>query len=128
MVNARQRTKEHGQFLYIAGIYAKFRSAKSESLDQQRTLQGKDQQQSFTQNVMRSYASFLLRPRVKAVVLVVFSVLFGLCVHRTTLMTQSFNVEDYVPDDSYTKTFFSTRKSTSSSNAIPLSVLNVNRL
>lgn len=55
--------------------------------------------------IMRWYARQLLRPTVRIIVLVVFTVLFGLCVWSTTQLTQEFNVEDYVPEDSYTQPF-----------------------
>ena len=113
MIRARQKAKKQGEYLYIANIYAKMRST-IPSEERQRVTRQSNQQTDdviFTQRIMRWYAKQLLRPTVKAFVLVVFAGLTAWTVWRTTLLKQAFNVEDYVPEDSYTKTFFSSRRS-----------------
>lgn len=50
---------------------------------------------------MDSYAEFLLRPHIKAVVLALFAALLALCAWSTSLMIQEFTLIDIMPDDSY---------------------------
>lgn len=109
MIRARQTAKKQGEYLYIGNIYAKMRSVLPEEEARRATNQNGDEL-IFTQRIMRWYANQLLRPKVKLFVLVLFGGLTAWTVWRTTLLTQAFNVEDYVPDDSYTRTFFSSRK------------------
>lgn len=50
------------------------------------------------------YADRLLKPTSKVIVLVVFALYFAGTVYSTTLLRQDFNVEDYIPEDSYMAT------------------------
>jgi len=59
------------------------------------------------QRVMLWYSEFLMRPRVKIAVLVIFASFFGLCCYSATLMEQHFNVADYMAPDSYLYNVFS---------------------
>lgn len=104
MIDARESAKKQGDVILIGNIYARMRIPNTPPIDNDN-----EEDLIFTQRIMRWYASQLLRPKVKILVLVVFAGLFGWSVWRTTLLTQAFNVEDYVPADSYTKTFFSSR-------------------
>ena len=112
MIHARQTAKKQGEYLYIANIYAKMRSTiPNKEANQRRKERNKNGDELiFTQRIMRWYANQLLRPTSKAFVLVLFTGLTAWTVWRTTLLTQAFNVADYVPEDSYTRTFFSSRK------------------
>ncbi|CAB9507719.1 Pick C1-like protein 1 [Seminavis robusta] len=56
---------------------------------------------SIPERIMSTYAEILLRPHMKALVLVLFGALFGCCAYSATLLTQEFKVGDFVPDDSY---------------------------
>ncbi|CAB9501621.1 Pick C1-like protein 1 [Seminavis robusta] len=58
---------------------------------------------SIPERVMSAYADFLLRPQIKALVLLLFAALFGCCVYSVSLLTQEFKLGDFVPDDSYLK-------------------------
>ena len=103
MVASRERAKVEGRYLFIANIYAEFRSHRPGC----QNLQTDDPDKKlFTQRLMGLYARQLLRPRVKLFVLTLFSGLFALCFYKTTQLRQSFDVADYVPADSYTKDFF----------------------
>ena len=61
----------------------------------------------FPVRIMRWYSHFLLRPYVRAAVLVFFSVFFCLCLYSATLMEQHFNVAEYMAQDSYLINIFS---------------------
>jgi len=61
---------------------------------------------NFSERFMGWYADQLLRPITKACVLTFFTVFLGGCVFSTTLLTQEFKVESYVPRGSHVKTFF----------------------
>jgi len=103
IIASRRRAKEEGRYLYIANIYAEFRSHRPGC----ENLQIDDPKQKlFTQRMMRWYANQLMRPSIKVLVLVVFSGLLALCAYKTTQLEQKFDVADYVPADSYTKEFF----------------------
>jgi hypothetical protein len=65
------------------------------------------QQQNATERFMGWYADQLLRPTIKAFVVVAFAIYLGACIYSTTQLTQEFNVDDYVPHDSYVASFFS---------------------
>lgn len=58
---------------------------------------------SLPQQIMQKYAEILMKPAVKALVLLVFGGYFGLCLWSATNLTQKFNLGDYVPSDSYLK-------------------------
>ncbi|CAB9518965.1 Pick C1-like protein 1 [Seminavis robusta] len=143
----RARKNQVGRdYLYLGNVFGNMRSAApddsksydgsivfdDDSKEDDKSLKKETENDAdeplFTQRIMRWYADQLLRPRVKVAVLVVFSALFAFCVWRTTLLKQAFNVEDYVPEDSYTKTFFSSL-SNYSSLKLPLTVYfrNVNQ-
>ena len=107
MVASRERAKEEGRYLYIANIYAEFRSHRPGC---QNLQTDNPDEKLFTQRIMGWYAKQLLRPRVKQFVLALFSGLFVLCFYKTTQLRQAFDVADYVPADSYTKDFFPARK------------------
>ena len=55
----------------------------------------------FMDRFMRWYASQILRPPVRVLVVIFFLVFFCLNVWSTTHLQQEFNVEDYVPKDRY---------------------------
>jgi Niemann-Pick C1 protein len=52
-------------------------------------------------DIMTRYADFLMRPAVKAIVLVTFLGYFGFCTYRATLLTQEFIVSEFLPAESY---------------------------
>ena len=58
-------------------------------------------EKSFPERLMAWYADRLLKPVSKIIVLVVFAIYFGGTVYSTTLLHQEFNIEDYIPDDSF---------------------------
>lgn len=60
----------------------------------------------FVERFMTWYARTLLKPRVRNSVIVFCLLLFGVCIYNTTQLTQKFDPQDYVPDDSYTQGFF----------------------
>lgn len=110
MIRARETAKKQGDYLFIGNIYAKMRSIlPSQKTKKRKKQKKKEDEPIFTQRIMRWYADQLLRPTMKVIVLVVFAGLFAWSMWRTTLLRQAFNIEDYVPADSYTKTFFSSR-------------------
>ena len=51
--------------------------------------------------IMAKYAKFLMRPIIKGIVVVIFAYFFALCVYRTTLLTQEFNITELFPTGSY---------------------------
>lgn len=59
------------------------------------------QEKQFADRVMEWYAEQLMRPVMKAIVIVIFSYFFALCVYRTTMLTQEFDVTELFPDGSY---------------------------
>lgn len=113
MNHAREKATRKGKYMLLGGLWATLPESEQNtaSVDEP----NKDQNQKttmtgnetlFTQRIMGWYARQLLRPMSKAFVLVIFTVLFVYSIYRTTLLTQEFNIEDYVPQDSYTKPFF----------------------
>ena len=50
---------------------------------------------------MRWYASHLMQPYVKVIVLVGFTVFLGFCSYSATKLTQSFRPAEFMPEDSY---------------------------
>ena len=54
---------------------------------------------------MRWYASHLMRPLVKVVVLIGFAAFLGFCSYSATKLIQSFKPADFMPDDSYAADF-----------------------
>lgn len=64
----------------------------------------------FIERLMSWYARTLLKPKVRAFVIVFCLVLFGVCVYGTTQLRQQFSPRDYVPSDSYIQGFFRSRK------------------
>ncbi|CAB9501833.1 Pick C1-like protein 1 [Seminavis robusta] len=54
---------------------------------------------------MHWYSGKLMQPRVKALVLGTFLAYFGFCAYRTTLLSQRFRNQDFVPKDSYVSDF-----------------------
>ena len=67
-------------------------------------------QQSTTQRMperfMSWYAEHLLKPAVKAFVLIAFLTYLAGCIYCTTQLTQEFRVQDYVPEGSHVESFF----------------------
>ncbi|CAB9528936.1 Pick C1-like protein 1 [Seminavis robusta] len=59
------------------------------------------QERHIADRIMASYAKFLMRPVVKGIVIVMFAYFFALCVYRTTMLTQEFDVTDLFPIGSY---------------------------
>jgi predicted RND superfamily exporter protein len=55
----------------------------------------------FAERFMIRYANLLMKPFSKIIVLLGFGAYFAFSLYRATLLTQEFNVEDYVPADSY---------------------------
>jgi len=60
---------------------------------------------TYAQRFMTYYAKLLLLPRVKAVVILSFTIFLGLAVYSATKMEQEFKAEEIVPQDSYVKGF-----------------------
>jgi len=54
---------------------------------------------------MYSYSNFLMRPIVKAIVLVTAVSFFVLCVYSTSNFNQEFNVSEMLPSDSYANSY-----------------------
>ena len=54
---------------------------------------------------MDSYSNFLMKPYVKALVLVVAVAFAGFCAYSTTKFRQEFNVTEMLPSDSYAKAY-----------------------
>ncbi|CAB9528937.1 Pick C1-like protein 1 [Seminavis robusta] len=54
---------------------------------------------------MHWYSGKLMQPRVKALVLGTFLAYFGFCAYRTSLLSQRFRNQDFVPKDSYVSDF-----------------------
>jgi Niemann-Pick C1 protein len=63
-------------------------------------------EKSAQERFMGWYADKLLHPASKAFVLVLFAAYTAGCIYSTALLTQQFNVENYVPKDSHVQTFF----------------------
>lgn len=66
--------------------------------------QNKDEQvqeKQLADRVMAWYAKQLMRPVMKAIVVVIFTYFFALCIYRTTLLTQEFDVTELFPEGSY---------------------------
>ncbi|CAB9506138.1 Pick C1-like protein 1 [Seminavis robusta] len=53
------------------------------------------------ERIMAKYATYLLTPIGKGLVLLVFGAFTGICAWRATLLTQDFKLGDFVPSDSY---------------------------
>lgn len=62
---------------------------------------GAVQQKHIADRCMAWYAKQLLRPVSKGVVVVVFAYFFALCIYRTTMLSQEFDVTELFPDGSY---------------------------
>ena len=67
---------------------------------------GTAQPTSLSSRIMQAYANILLRPSIKAAVLVAFVALFGACCWGTTQLRQEMDFIDLVPKDSYIKGYF----------------------
>jgi len=67
-----------------------------------------DDTKSAAERFMGWYADNLLHPVSKGLVLLLFTIYLAGCVYSTTLLTQEFKVESYVPKDSHVNTFFQT--------------------
>jgi hypothetical protein len=74
-------------------------------IERQINQQQEVEEEFFMDRFMKWYACHLLRHQVKATVLVVFLALMAASIFFTSQLTQEFNVEDYVPQDSYTQPF-----------------------
>jgi Niemann-Pick C1 protein len=130
MNRAEADATKQGKYMLLGGIWSTLPNGK----DDQPTRSGNSTSRSssasslFTQRIMGWYARQLLRPVSKAIVLTTFAIAFGYSIYRTTLLTQEFNIEDYVPEDSYTKPFF-TALDEYSSIKVPIQVFfrNVNQ-
>jgi len=62
-------------------------------------------EKSAQERFMAWYAHQLLRPSVKAIVVVVFLAYAAVCAYSTTMLTQEFDFADLLPTDSYVKDF-----------------------
>ena len=59
------------------------------------------QRKHFSERIMIGYTKILLRPRIKVLVLVLFSVLFAACLYSASLMKVAFDFTNVLPSDSY---------------------------
>ena len=59
------------------------------------------QQKHIADRIMAWYAKQLMRPVSKGIVAIVFTYFFALCIYRTTLLRQEFDVTELFPDGSY---------------------------
>lgn len=66
------------------------------------------------ERIMRWYANQLLRPWVKAIVILIFTSYAAWCAYCTTQLTQEFDLKDLLPADSYVKDFLDTMEAYSS--------------
>ena len=64
----------------------------------------KHSDRSFSERLMGWYANQLLKPVSKVIVVLAFLVYLGGTLYSTTLLRQEFNIEDYIPEDSYMTT------------------------
>jgi hypothetical protein len=69
----------------------------------------REKQGFLTDGFMEWYAGNLLRPWVKAAVIIAFVALLIGCVYSTTKLRQYFNFRDLLPNDSYVHDFFYAR-------------------
>jgi len=60
----------------------------------------------FADRFMESYSNWLLKKSTKAGVLLLFAAYFLFSLYRTSMMRQEFDIVDFVPKDSYLKSFF----------------------
>ena len=67
-----------------------------------------EQEESFNVRFMRWYATQLMKPWVKVMVLAIFTAYFGFCVYCATNLTQRFRTKDFVPEDSFVAEFLET--------------------
>lgn len=58
-------------------------------------------EEHFADRIMRSFATKLMHPVVKAVVLVGFAGFAAFCAYRTSMLKQKFNFKDLLPEGSY---------------------------
>ena len=61
---------------------------------------------SCTSNLMARYCDVLLRPQTKALVLLLFSLTWGLGIFGTTRQRQELDFRDMMPPDSFIRTYF----------------------
>lgn len=81
-------------------------SEESEQEGQEESRSGPKVQTSVTEQFMLKYAEHLLRPWVKATVVLAFTALLCAGAISTSQLTQSFSFTDVLPDDSYLTDFF----------------------
>ncbi|CAB9499475.1 Pick C1-like protein 1 [Seminavis robusta] len=60
-----------------------------------------DHAKHFADRIMTWYAHRLLQPGAKAMVVILFSALFGYCTYRTTMLKQDIDIKTLFPSDSY---------------------------
>jgi len=60
----------------------------------------------FADRIMAKYASFLLKPVVKWIVIILFATMLGLFSWRTSELTQYFDFTEVIPSDSYIQTWW----------------------
>ena len=65
----------------------------------------------FVERFMAWYARMLMRPKVRNAVILFCLALFGVCLYGTSQLSQKFDPQDYVPDDSFIQGFFDSCKS-----------------
>jgi Niemann-Pick C1 protein len=81
-------------------------SEESEQEDQEESRRGPKEQASVTERFMLKYAEHLLRPWVKATVVLAFTALLCAGAISVSQLTQSFSFTDVLPNDSYLTDFF----------------------
>jgi Niemann-Pick C1 protein len=81
-------------------------SEESEQEDQEESHRGPKEQASVTERFMLKYAEHLLRPWVKATVVLAFTALLCAGAISVSQLTQSFSFTDVLPNDSYLTDFF----------------------
>jgi Niemann-Pick C1 protein len=81
-------------------------SEESEQEDQEEPRRGPKEQASVTERFMLKYAEHLLRPWVKATVVLAFTALLCAGAISASQLTQSFSFTDVLPSDSYLADFF----------------------
>lgn len=80
-------------------------TSKVEDWDENATPVEEERIKSAQERFMGWYARQLLRPRMKAIVLVLFLGYFSFCGYTTSLLTQEFDFSDLLPANSYVKDF-----------------------
>jgi Niemann-Pick C1 protein len=81
-------------------------SEESEQGDREDPRHGPEEQASVTERFMLKYAEHLLRPWVKATVVLAFTALLCAGAISASQLTQSFSFTDVLPSDSYLTDFF----------------------